>query len=39
VLVTEAVREHLDPRFILEPMPAEPVKGIDEPVKTYALRE
>lgn len=39
VLVTEAIREHLDPRFVLAPMPAEAVKGIAEPVITYAVRE
>ena len=39
VLVTEAVREQLDPRFVLVPMPAETVKGIDEPVVTFAVRE
>jgi class 3 adenylate cyclase len=39
ILVTEAVREHLDPRFVLTLMPPEQVKGIDEPVVTYAVRE
>jgi class 3 adenylate cyclase len=39
ILVTEAIREHLDPRFMLTPMPAEAVKGIAEPVMTYAVRE
>lgn len=39
ILVTEALREHLDPRFVLTPMPAETVKGIAEPVVTYAVRE
>ena len=39
ILVTEAVREHLDPKFVLTPMPAESVKGITEPVVTYAVRE
>jgi adenylate cyclase len=39
ILVTESLREHLDPRFVLTPMPAESVKGIDEPVVTYAVRE
>ncbi|MGH8699039.1 MAG: adenylate/guanylate cyclase domain-containing protein [Burkholderiales bacterium] len=39
ILVTEALREHLDPRFVLEPMPPEAVKGIEEPVVTYAVRE
>jgi class 3 adenylate cyclase len=39
ILVTEAVRESLDPRFVLALMPPEPVKGIVEPVVTYAVRE
>jgi class 3 adenylate cyclase len=39
ILVTEALREQLDPRFVLTPMPAESVKGIAEPVVTYAVRE
>jgi adenylate cyclase len=39
ILVTEAIREHLDPRFVLVPMPAETVKGIAEPVVTYAVRD
>jgi adenylate cyclase len=39
ILVTEALRERLDPRFVLAPMPAESVKGIAEPVVTYAVRE
>ena len=39
ILVTEAVRTELDTRFVLAPMPAELVKGIAEPVVTYAVRE
>jgi adenylate cyclase len=39
ILVTEALREHLDARFVLLPMPPTPVKGIAEPVVTYAVRE
>ena len=39
ILVTEAVRAELDARFVLEPMPAAPVKGIAEPVITHAVRE
>ncbi len=39
ILVTEALRVALDTRIVLEPMPAEPVKGIAEPVVTYAVRE
>jgi adenylate cyclase len=38
ILVTEALRAELDTRFVLEAMPAEPVKGIAEPVVTYAVR-
>ena len=37
--MTEALRAELDTRFVLVPMPAEPVKGIAEPVVTYAVRE
>ena len=37
ILLTEAVREQLDPRFELAPMRAVPVKGIAEPVVTYAV--
>jgi adenylate cyclase len=37
ILVTEALRAGLDPRFALAPMPAELVKGIAEPVVTYAV--
>jgi adenylate cyclase len=39
ILVTQALRDELDTRFVLVPMPAESVKGIDEPVVTYAVRE
>jgi class 3 adenylate cyclase len=39
ILVTEAVRAELDTRFVLAPMPAELVKGLAEPVVTYAVRE
>jgi class 3 adenylate cyclase len=39
ILVTEALRAELDTRFVLMPMPAEFVKGIAEPVVTYAVRE
>ena len=37
ILVTETVRHDLDPGFVLVPMPAEPVKGLTEPVLTYAV--
>jgi adenylate cyclase len=39
ILVTEALRGELDPRIVLRPMPAELVKGIAEPVVTYAVLE
>jgi len=39
ILVTDAVRSELDGRFALDAMPAEAVKGIAEPVVTYAVRE
>jgi adenylate cyclase len=38
ILVTDALRAELDTRFVLTPMPAETVKGIQEPVVTYAVR-
>jgi class 3 adenylate cyclase len=38
ILVTEALRADLDTCFELAPMPPESVKGIDEPVVTYAVR-
>jgi len=37
ILLTETVREKLDPRFELKAMPAATVKGIAQPVLTYAL--
>lgn len=37
ILITEAVKEALDPRFSLRPMPAASVRGFSEPVATYAL--
>ena len=37
ILLTESVRAQLDPRFELASMPAVPVKGIAEPVVTYAV--
>jgi len=39
ILVTDAVRCELDASFRLDPMPPELVKGIAEPVKSYAVRE
>jgi len=38
ILVTDAVRQELDPGFRLDTMPAESVKGIAEPVVTHAVR-
>jgi class 3 adenylate cyclase len=38
ILVTETVRDDLDPGFVLVPMPAKPVKGLTKPVMTYAVR-
>jgi len=36
ILVTSAVREQLDPRFVLEELPPTEVRGIAEPVAIYA---
>jgi len=38
ILVTEAVRAELDTSFALDVMPAEQVKGIAQPVVSYAVR-
>jgi class 3 adenylate cyclase len=38
ILVTEALRAELDTSFVLVPMPAEQVKGLAEPVVTYAVQ-
>jgi adenylate cyclase len=37
ILVTEAVRDGLDPRFVLRPMAAASVRGIEQPVATWAV--
>ncbi len=37
ILVTEAVREKLDPGFKVRAMPATTVKGVAEPIVTYAV--
>ena len=37
ILVTEAVRRHCDPRFVFRPFAAAELKGIPEPVVTFAL--
>jgi adenylate cyclase len=39
ILVTEALRVELDAGFALVPMPAALVKGLAEPVVTYAVRD
>lgn len=39
ILLTETVRSRLDPAFVLRPLPAMPVKGIEHPVVTYALTD
>jgi class 3 adenylate cyclase len=39
ILVTDAVCNELDASFRLDAMPAETVKGIDQPVLTHAVRE
>jgi class 3 adenylate cyclase len=39
ILVTDAVRSELDGSFQLDAMPPERVKGISEPVASYAVRE
>ena len=38
ILVTGAVRAALDPRYVLEELPACEVRGVAEPVVTYAVR-
>jgi class 3 adenylate cyclase len=37
VLLTAAVRAHLDPRFVVRELPANPVRGMAEPVTTFSL--
>ncbi len=37
VLITEAVRLSLDPRFVLRPMAAASLRGIEKPVVTYSV--
>jgi hypothetical protein len=39
ILVTDAVRGELDDGFRIDAMPPEVVKGIADPVATYAVRE
>jgi len=38
ILITAAVREGLDPRFTLDELPAQSVRGVADPVVTYAVR-
>jgi len=38
ILVTEEVRGELEGAFVVDSMPAEHVKGIVDPVPTYAVR-
>jgi adenylate cyclase len=38
ILITGAVRDALDPRFEVEELPARAVRGVAEPVVTYAVR-
>jgi adenylate cyclase len=38
VLVTDDVRAVLDPRFVLDALEPRPVRGVAEPVATYAVR-
>jgi adenylate cyclase len=37
MLVTRAVKETLDPRFVLRELPAVPIRGISDPVVTFAV--
>ena len=37
ILITEAVRLSLDPRFMLRPMEAASLRGIEKPVVTYGV--
>lgn len=38
ILITADVRAGLDPRFLLEELPPSRVRGVSEPVATYAVR-
>jgi class 3 adenylate cyclase len=38
ILVTAALAQTLDPRFVLEALPARAVRGVAEPVQPYAVR-
>jgi class 3 adenylate cyclase len=39
ILVTQAVRQTLDPRFVLRQLPAVPVRGVSGPVVTFAVEK
>jgi adenylate cyclase len=39
ILLTDAAQRALDPRFSLRALPAQPLKGISEPIATFALLE
>jgi adenylate cyclase len=39
ILITGAVRAGLDPRFALEELPPTRVRGVSEPVVTYAVKD
>ena len=38
ILVTDAVRQGLDPRFELRELPAVAIRGISEPMRTFAVK-
>jgi class 3 adenylate cyclase len=38
ILITESVRQNLDPRFVLRAMAAASLRGLEKPVATYALQ-
>jgi len=35
ILLTEEVKKNLDPRFVVQPLPAAELRGVDEPLATY----
>jgi adenylate cyclase len=37
ILITAAVRSHLDPRFVVAPLPPLAVRGVSEPVEAFRL--
>ena len=38
ILITDAVRQALDPRFVLHELPAVSIRGISEPMVTFAVQ-